>query len=328
MLPKDDMNKCPSIFHDAFSNPFLIERCLLIIYTIIFFIGLVGNIMTIIIIKYNIHLRTPTNFYLLNLAVSDLMMLMCNLPLEMIEIHYRQWPLSIIFCKLRNISAEFFTCSSILTILAFTCERYVTIVHPTHFRQLSHFRRAQNMIFIIWFISLIFSVPLGFSYEIETNLIPKIFRSNQTISSVTILCKSCVPKNSLAKLLSIIMIITSLCFFYFPMIIIGTIYFFIGKALRRVNKYENRSNHIETSLTSLSNYNSLGKKQTISTPCQSSVTNKESIEMKQPSTHIGSYSWLKTRARCQARKVVVKTLGKVDKLIDFLRVFKTIVVIL
>jgi hypothetical protein len=27
-------------------------------------------------------------------------------------------------------------------------------------------------------------------------------------------------------------------------------------------------------------------------------------------SHISSYSWLKMRARCQARQVVVKTLGK------------------
>jgi hypothetical protein len=307
MFRKDYVNKCLSIFHEAFSNPYLIERYLLIIYTIIFFIGLVGNIMTIIIIKYNTHLRTPTNFYLLNLAVSDLMILMCNLPLEMIEIHFRQWPLPMIFCRLRNISAEFFTCSSILTILAFTCERYFAIVHPIHFHQLSHFRRAQNIILIIWFISLIFSVPFGFSYEINSYSIISSMNSrlsNETISSVEILCKSCVPKKSIEKLLSIIMIITSFGFFYLPMMIIGTIYFFIGKTLRRVNKYENRSDSIQFNLSSLSSLANLGKKSSLN-------STRGTIDIKSKTNHIGSYSWLKTRARCQARKVVVKTLGKI-----------------
>ena len=323
MLLKDDLNKCPSIFDGTFSDPYFIERLLLIVYTMIFFIGLVGNIMTIIIIKYNTHLRTPTNFYLLNLAVSDLMMLICNLPLEMIEIHYRAWPLSIIFCKLRNICAEFFTYSSILTIFAFTCERYFAIVHPLHFHQLSHFRRAQSMIIIIWFISLVFSLPLGLSYEIETTstiirtysinvIIPinnnntKFLRSNTTIPSLIIDCKACVPKKSLAKLLSIIMIISSLCFFYFPMIIIGAIYVFIGKALGHVNKYDNRTDQIESSLSSLSSYGTTLKKPKASTSSHSSI-----IERKQQDPHLGSYSWLKTRARCRARQAVVKTLGKI-----------------
>jgi hypothetical protein len=90
------------------------------------------------------------------------------------------------------------------------------------------------------------------------------------------------------------------------MIIIGTIYLFIGKALRHINKYENPSERIESSITSITSVNNThGKRQTNSRLSQSSI-----IDMKQQNNHIGSYSWLKTRARCQARKVVVKTLGK------------------
>jgi hypothetical protein len=247
-------NKCPSIYQGTFSNPLFVEQLILFIYSLIFLIGVVGNIMTIIIIKYNTHLRTPTNFYLLNLTVSDLMILMCNLPLEMLEIHHREWPLSIVFCKLRNISAEFFTCSSILTILAFTCERYVAIVHPVNFHRLSHFRRAQNIIIIIWFISLVFSLPIGFLYEIEKN--PnnntEFIQMNHTDESLSNDCKSCVQKPSVEKLLSVIIIVTSFCLFYFPMIIIGAIYLFICQALHRVSQYEVYSNSIEINTSSQS----------------------------------------------------------------------------
>lgn len=227
--------QCPSIYEGVFENPFLFERIILVSYLVIFLIGLIGNFMTIIIIRFNRHLRTPTDFYLLNLAVSDLMMLMCNLPLEMLEIYHRQWPLAIVFCKIRNISAEFFTCSSILTILAFTCERYFAIVHPVHFHRLSHLRRARNIIVIIWLISLTFSLPIGLSYEIQTN------NSN---------CRSCVPRENLARILSIIIMISSLCLFYLPMFIIAAIYLFIGRALKRVTKFEGCGNSAELSTSS------------------------------------------------------------------------------
>jgi hypothetical protein len=95
------------------------------------------------------------------------------------------------------------------------------------------------------------------------------------------------------------------------MIIIGAIYLFIGKALSQVNKYENHSNHMKSSSSTLSTYRSIGKKQTPSISCHSSIINKELRNIKQQNTHLDSYSWLKTRARCQARKVVVKTLGKI-----------------
>ncbi|CAF0966036.1 unnamed protein product [Adineta ricciae] len=297
---------CPSIYQDIFANPYLIEQIILTIYSLIFIIGLVGNIMTIIIIKYNKHLHTPTNLYLLNLAVSDLMILLCNLPLEMLEIYHREWPLSVVFCKLRNICAEFFTCSSILTILAFTCERYFAIVHPIHLHRLSHFRRAQNIIIFIWVISFGFSLPFGLTYEIEIN--PSIVSHKPTIillitnktelieanyveKTLSDSCKACVPKQSLARLLSMTIIITSCCFFYLPMIIIGAIYLFIGQALRRVAKYEVYTSPVE-----------------LSTSSQSSLSQKEPIALQQQGSHMNSYSYLKMRARCQARKVVIKTL--------------------
>lgn len=330
MLSNDIVTTCPSIFYNAFAHPAFIERLLIIIYSVIFFIGIVGNIMTIIIIKCNTNLRTITNLYLLNLAVSDLMMLICNLPLEMIEIHYREWPLSILFCRLRNICVEFFTCSSILTILAFSCERYFAIVHPMHFHQLNRFHRAKSIIIIIWLISLLISVPIGFSYEIEENTIlisshstpfivktmnmSKFHQSNETLESINIYCKSCVPKKNLAKLLSIIMIVISICCFYFPMVIIGIIYIFIIKALNHVNKYEKNSNPSELNQSQIGCDVIQGKKAaTSSTSFNSGIHNKEnSVEARPKNSHIGSYSWLKTRARYQARKVVVKTLGKVD----------------
>ncbi|CAF0808420.1 unnamed protein product [Adineta ricciae] len=320
MFTNDDLNRCPSIFYGSFANPFFIERILLMIYAIIFVVGVVGNTMTIIIIICNTHLRTPTNFYLLNLAISDLMILMCNLPTEMIEIHYRQWPLPVIFCKLRSICAEFFTCSSILTILAFTCERYFAIVQPSHYHRLSHFRRAQKVILIILFISLVFSVPFGFIYQIETtihklssNSIPIPVSSLEDLTNLqfnqTIFCKSCAQRKSVTHLLSIIIIITSICFFYLPMIIIGAIYLFIVKALRLVNKCENNATtQLNSSLSSLLSASNIGKKQTSTTSCHSLATHKDLTEIKQQNMHLGSYSWLKTRARCQARKVVVKTL--------------------
>lgn len=299
-------SQCPSIFEDIFSKPFFVEQLILIIYSLIFFIGLVGNIMTIIIIKSNAHLRTPTNYYLLNLAVSDLMMLMCNLPLEMLEIYHRQWPLSVIFCKLRNICAEFFTCSSILTILAFTCERYFAIVYPVHLHRLSHFRRSRNVILIIWILSLGFSLPFGLAYEIQpdlsTNLIP-----------TSIICKSCVPKKSLAKILSIIIILSSFCLFYLPMIIIGAIYLFIGKALRRVSRYEGNCTPMEFSSSSQSSKDiGCRKEKKSNLSSMYSVGSNKTMEIQRQGSQKNSSTWLKMRARYQARQVVVKTLGNIS----------------
>jgi len=45
-----------------------------IIYVVVFVTGVVGNIATCIVIARNHYMHTVTNFYLVNLAVSDLLL--------------------------------------------------------------------------------------------------------------------------------------------------------------------------------------------------------------------------------------------------------------
>lgn len=271
----EEFDECSSIYQGIVSNPHLLEKIILSLYVFIFIIGLLGNLMTIIIIPCNSDLRTRTNFYLLNLAFSDLLMLTTTLPMETLEIYHRQWPFSNFLCKIRNISAELFTCSSILTILAFTCERYFSIVRPNHRHRSNHFGRTEIVICAIWLISSVFSIFLGCSYEIE-----RISDSNHP----TVNCVICVPKSSLAKIFPWMIIISSIVCFYLPMLIIGSIYLFIGRALRRLNHY-----HQE--------------------PINQRESQQSCIETEQRLSYHSSYNWLKMRSRFQARQVVIKTLS-------------------
>ena len=47
-----------------------------VVYCIIFITGIVGNICTCIVIARNKYMQTATNYYLFNLAVADLLMLL------------------------------------------------------------------------------------------------------------------------------------------------------------------------------------------------------------------------------------------------------------
>lgn len=53
----------------------IIVASTLFIYPLILIIGLVGNVCTCLVITLNANMRTPTNYYLFSLAVSDLLML-------------------------------------------------------------------------------------------------------------------------------------------------------------------------------------------------------------------------------------------------------------
>lgn len=44
-----------------------------VVYSIIFIVGVLGNVSTICVILKNKYMHTPTNVYLANLAISDLL---------------------------------------------------------------------------------------------------------------------------------------------------------------------------------------------------------------------------------------------------------------
>jgi neuromedin U receptor 1 len=48
---------------------------LTLLYSIIFITGLVGNVITCVVIHKNKNMHTATNYYLFSLAVSDLLLL-------------------------------------------------------------------------------------------------------------------------------------------------------------------------------------------------------------------------------------------------------------
>ncbi|XP_034245068.1 pyrokinin-1 receptor-like [Thrips palmi] len=102
-----------------------------VIYVAIFVTGVAGNVVTVIVIWRCRCMHTPTNYYLMSLAVSDLLLLLSGLPQEVYSIWIRYpYPFGGAFCVLRGLAAETSANASVLTITAFTVERYLAICKP------------------------------------------------------------------------------------------------------------------------------------------------------------------------------------------------------
>ncbi|KAI8786632.1 Pyrokinin-1 receptor, partial [Biomphalaria glabrata] len=80
------------------------------------------------------YMRTVTNYYLFNLSISDLLLLLMGLPME-IYLTWSQYPFPFgeAFCRFRFWASEVSSNVSVLTITAFTVERYMAICHPIRF---------------------------------------------------------------------------------------------------------------------------------------------------------------------------------------------------
>ncbi|KAH8035189.1 hypothetical protein HPB51_004430 [Rhipicephalus microplus] len=149
-----------------------------LIYSVLLVSGVVGNVCTCIVIARNRYMHTATNYYLFSLAVSDLLLLVLGLPQELYQLWQRHpYVFGEAFCVLRGLTSETSTNASILTITAFTIERYVAICHPLRAHTMSKLSRAVKFVVAIWVLSAVCAVPLAVQFGIV----------HQTLDGTTVL---------------------------------------------------------------------------------------------------------------------------------------------
>ncbi|KAG8233471.1 hypothetical protein J437_LFUL014017 [Ladona fulva] len=223
MLPEDPSSA--TFWEDRFRrrDPLYIVIPITIVYGLIFFTGLVGNVSTCIVIAKNKHMHTATNYYLFNLAISDLLLLLSGLPAEM----YGTWsPTPYVFgeafCVIQSFAAETSANATVLTITAFTVERYVAICHPLRSHTLSGLSRAVKLVVATWLLAVFLAVPQVFQFGI----VHYRDRDGDPIKETA----QCMMKHEYAKHA---FAISTCVFFVAPMSVITVLYVLIGLRLRR-----------------------------------------------------------------------------------------------
>ncbi len=78
---------------------FLFSYLLISIYSIIFLIGLIANIFVIVMIIRRRRMRTLTNRFLLNLAISDLIATLVCLPPTAYHYYDKRWIFGEFLCR-------------------------------------------------------------------------------------------------------------------------------------------------------------------------------------------------------------------------------------
>lgn len=147
-----------SIQYKVISSVLLLVICAL---------GIVGNVMVILVVLTTKHMRTPTNCYLVSLAVADLMVLTAaGLP-SIADSIFGSWVfghygcLCITYFQYLGINAS--SCS----ITAFTIERYIAICHPIKAQFLCTLSRAKKIILFVWAFTSLYCVMWFYLSDIQ-----------------------------------------------------------------------------------------------------------------------------------------------------------------
>ncbi|CAL8248048.1 unnamed protein product [Lota lota] len=121
-------------------------------------VGIVGNVMVIMVVLTTKHMRTPTNCYLVSLAVADLMVLTAaGLP-NISDALYGEWVYGYVGCLGITYFQYLGINASSCSITAFTVERYIAICHPIKAQFLCTLARAKKIIIVVWALTSLYCV--------------------------------------------------------------------------------------------------------------------------------------------------------------------------
>ncbi|CAI4221314.1 unnamed protein product [Auanema sp. JU1783] len=125
-----------------------------ILFIVVFSLALLGNTIVIITIVCKTHRsRSITNFYLLNLAVADLLRSVVCIPPTLLSELTHCWLLGPIMCKAVAYLQPVGVCASAYTLVVIAIERYYAICRPLESRKWHTKKRALITISTVWMLS-------------------------------------------------------------------------------------------------------------------------------------------------------------------------------
>lgn len=228
--------------------------------TVLFLIGVAGNVMTILVVTKYRDMRTTTNLYLCSMAVSDLLIFLC-MPLDLYRMwRYRPWRFGDALCKLFQFVSESCTYSTILSITALSVERYLAICFPLRAKALVTKRRVRALILLLWTVSLLSAGPVFVMVGVERDSMGPTYLTsgmNETDLSTeagdTRECK--MTHYAVESGLMGAMVWLSSVFFFMPVFCLTVLYSLIGRRLWQ--------RHRETTINSRVAYRDKSNRQTI-----------------------------------------------------------------
>ncbi|CAG2174525.1 unnamed protein product, partial [Oppiella nova] len=116
-----------------------------------------GNIMIIWIIGWAKSMRTPTNLFIANLAISDIMVGALVIPFQFQTTLLKRWLLPHFMCYVSPTIQVIAVSNSVYTLTAIALERYRAVMYPlrAHVTKLN----AKVEILGIWIFSILLSIP-------------------------------------------------------------------------------------------------------------------------------------------------------------------------
>nr|XP_027197494.1 gastrin/cholecystokinin type B receptor-like [Dermatophagoides pteronyssinus] len=146
---------------------------LILPYSIIFILSIVGNLLVIITLTLDHSMRSVTNIFLLNLAISDLLLGVFCMPFTLVGVLLRRFIFGAFVCHMISYFQAVSVAVSVWTLVSMSIERYYAICHPFRSRESRQTKKhAYRILAMVWTLAFITMSP--------TAIVSKLQQTNQT----------------------------------------------------------------------------------------------------------------------------------------------------
>ncbi|XP_057366067.1 neuropeptide CCHamide-1 receptor-like isoform X2 [Daphnia carinata] len=134
-----------------------------VVFGIIFLVGVIGNGSLIYVLCRHKSMRSVPNTFIFNLAVGDLLILICTVPFTSTIYTLDSWPYGEFVCKASEFAKDTSVGVSVFTLTALSFDRYTAIVRPVQsFVSGPRSKLVIVCLAVIWLASLVLALPAVF----------------------------------------------------------------------------------------------------------------------------------------------------------------------
>ena len=139
-------------------------------YVLIFPVAVASNLLVMTVVYRSKTMRKPINFFIANMAFSDLIFTIISLPrVVTILLFGYKWLvhglLGLIFCRMVPFVMEITIIVSVLTIVAISLDRFLAVTFPL--QTFIHKTLCLSIIFVMWIISIVVEIPTLIASDLD-----------------------------------------------------------------------------------------------------------------------------------------------------------------
>ncbi|XP_037632834.1 neuropeptide FF receptor 1 like 2 [Sebastes umbrosus] len=153
------------IFSPYYQHSLYVAASYILAYFFIFLLCMVGNILVCLIVLENRRMRTVTNLFILNLAISDLLVGIFCIPTTLVDNLITGWPFSNTVCKMSGFVQGMSVSASVFTLVAIAVERFRCIVYPLQPKPTVLVAKAA--IVLIWVLAVVIMCPAAVALTVD-----------------------------------------------------------------------------------------------------------------------------------------------------------------